>query len=197
MMSIDNGGRFFNLLTRANDGNISASELGKVAGVLGDKQKMVLFLEMSLSKLSDSSVSSIRSALSSELKQAYRRYQPRHYSPTEANKQGVRSQSAIVTGVPKFVKANSDFTGFIMIPMVANGITTMMMIPMIDHYDVYEIRDEETDEDFLIAHARSAKNLPQVHCCFGGILKELKSNNKNDSKKRVYLNTIYYSVVDK
>ena len=39
LTSIDNGGRFYNLLTKANDGNISTSELGKVAGSFSDKQK--------------------------------------------------------------------------------------------------------------------------------------------------------------
>jgi hypothetical protein len=35
----DNGGRFYNLLTKANDGNISQEELSKVAGLFSDKQK--------------------------------------------------------------------------------------------------------------------------------------------------------------
>ena len=46
--AMDNGGRFYNLLTKANDGNVSTSELAKVAGVFSDKQKMVLYLDMSL-----------------------------------------------------------------------------------------------------------------------------------------------------
>ena len=32
-LSLDNGGRFYNVLTKSDDGIISTSELGKVAGI--------------------------------------------------------------------------------------------------------------------------------------------------------------------
>ena len=49
--NLDNGGRFYNILTKADDGIISKSELGKVGGIFNDKQQMILFLELSISKL--------------------------------------------------------------------------------------------------------------------------------------------------
>jgi len=39
LSSLDNGGRFYNIFTKAMDGIISKSELGKVGGVFNDKQK--------------------------------------------------------------------------------------------------------------------------------------------------------------
>ena len=48
-LSLDNGGRFYNVLTKSDDGIISSSELGKVAGLFIDKQKMVLFLDLATS----------------------------------------------------------------------------------------------------------------------------------------------------
>ncbi|MDG1856743.1 MAG: hypothetical protein P8J66_07020 [Verrucomicrobiota bacterium] len=35
MLALDNGGRFFNLLTRAGDGEISQSEISKAAWISG------------------------------------------------------------------------------------------------------------------------------------------------------------------
>jgi hypothetical protein len=51
VISLDNGGRFYNLLTKAKDGIINQAELGKSGGIFNDKQKMILFLELSISKL--------------------------------------------------------------------------------------------------------------------------------------------------
>jgi hypothetical protein len=193
--SIDNGGRFFNLLTKANDGNISASELGKVAGVYNDQQKMVLYLEMSLGKLNESSKNQVISALSGQLKSAYQHHRPDYYSPSEANRHGTIARNTIITGTAKLVNRKSDFSGFIMVPIISAGVTTMMMIPMIDHYDVYEIRDNKSDQEFLIAHARNAKKIPQIKMHFGGVLKELKSSKAKKSDTRLYLNTHYYCLV--
>ena len=48
IQSLDNGGRFYNILTKADDGIINQAELGKVGGVFNDKQQMILFFEMSI-----------------------------------------------------------------------------------------------------------------------------------------------------
>ncbi|MCH6588222.1 MAG: hypothetical protein IH805_07905, partial [Proteobacteria bacterium] len=74
----------YNLLTQASDGNVSSAELAKVAGVFGDKQKMVLYLEMSIVELDEHSIKSIRSALTTDLKLAYKRYRPQRLLPSEA-----------------------------------------------------------------------------------------------------------------
>ena len=195
LTSIDNGGRFYNLLTKANDGNISTSELGKVAGSFSDKQKMVLYLEMSLSQLDKAAKNRIYGALSGELKRAYKSHKPQCYSPAEAKDKGILASNAIITGVPKFVNKQSDFAGFIFVPIVSAGITTMMMIPLIDHYDVYEIKDRANNQEFLIAHARCSKKLPQKEMRFGGVLKELQTSRYERAKKQPYLNTNYYCLL--
>ena len=46
LKALDNGGRFFNIFTRASDDRITRAELAKAAGVFGSKPKAVLFLEM-------------------------------------------------------------------------------------------------------------------------------------------------------
>lgn len=43
---LDNGGRFFNIFTRAGDDQITRAELAKAAGTFGSAPKAALFFEM-------------------------------------------------------------------------------------------------------------------------------------------------------
>ena len=192
LVSLDNGGRFYNLITKANDGNITSAELSKVAGLVSGKQKMVLFLEMSLLELSTDSRKEVLKALSKDLKSAINKYPSQFLSPSEAERKGTLSQNAIVTGIPTFVESKSDFNGFIMIPIMTGKVTTFSMIPIIDQYDVYEVRDQESTDSCLIAHSKNKAKLPRSKFTFGGILKELKEKEEENSPTKVYLETHYY-----
>ena len=80
-----------------------------------------------------------------------------------------------------------------MIPVTTGQSTTFAMIPIVDQYDIYEVRDEETDEEFLIAQVRGAKRLPEVMTTFGGTLKELQGKNGQKPKHRLFLETLYFT----
>ncbi len=192
LAALDNGGRFYNILTQADDGEISTAELAKVAGAFTDKQKMFLYLDMSLSRLDKEDADSVLNSMSSDLKRSYRQFKPKHYRPSEASKRGRASKSATVTGIPHYVKSNSDFNGFIMIPVSTGKVTTFVMVPIIDHYDVYEVRDIESSEDFLVAHARGATKLTKTPTTIGGILKQLQNDKKKNAKHRLYLEALFY-----
>jgi len=193
LVSLDNGGRFYNLLTKANDGQVSSAELAKVAGVFNDKQKMVLYLEMSLSYLDEPSRKSIHASLSDDLKKSYKKYSPQRMLPSQAQKAGKLKSNAIITGVPRFVDAKSEFTGFIMVPIMAGKVMTFVMIPIIDQYDVYELRDDLISKEFIIAHARGKVKLPEAEIRCGGIIKELKADKKEKSKATKFLEAMYYT----
>ncbi len=68
LTQLDNGGRFFNLFTKAEDGQISSAELSKVAGMFNEKQQLVLFLELSMSQLSKEDQLSIIAKLDDKLR---------------------------------------------------------------------------------------------------------------------------------
>ncbi len=191
--SLDNGGRFYNLLTQADDGEISPAELSKVAGVFSNRQQMFLCLEMSICELEDAAVERIVGMLSPKLKASYRRFLPSYFSPSEAVQKGKPARSAIVTGIPKHVESCSDFTGFIMVPVSTGKTTMMMMIPIIDRYDVYELRSQVSDQKFLIAHARGQRKLKAVKTRFGGMIKKLQRKKGEPQKHKVFLETLYYT----
>jgi len=102
--ALDNGGRFYNLLTNADDGEISAAELSKAAGVFSDRQQMFIYLEMAVSELNEQSISDIYKHLSPSLKDAAKKYRPTHYSPAEAATKG------------KAAKTQSFFRSIVLFP---------------------------------------------------------------------------------
>lgn len=192
IQSLDNGGRFYNLFTKADDGKINQAELGKVGGLLNDKQQMILFLEMSILKLNQSEKNSIISKFEGDLTRTYQKYKAQKLLPSEAKRKGILASNAIITGVPKLIDSKSDFNGFIMFPIISGNVTTFMMIPIIDEYDVYELRDEESSETFLIAHLKGSEKLPNKKMILGGVLKELKTNEKVEESKERFLEAVYF-----
>ena len=192
LASLDNGGRFYNLRSKANDGDITSAELGKAAGVFSDRQKMILYLEMSLLDLEAEMRAKVYSHLSDDLKAMLSRLQPAIYSPAEANQKAEVSQSAIITGIPRLIDSKTRFTGFIMVPISTGDTTTFTMIPIFDQYDVYELTDADTEEDFFIAHNRSSRKLPEQLIRCGGVIKELKGEKDQEPGK--FLEMLYYAV---
>ncbi len=195
LSSLDNGGRFFNFLTDANDGEIEAEELGKVAGVYKDQQKMMLFLELSTELLASTEKQQITSTLSADLQLAMSDYKPMRLSPKEAKEMAPIGSSAIITGVPKFIEGKSDFKGFIIVPIMAGSAMTMVMIPMIEQYNIYHLTDEVSNKDFIIAHAKNQAKLPEVKISCGGIIKELSANKSVNGEKDKFLEALYYTIV--
>lgn len=191
--ALDNGGRFYNLFTHAQDGQISSQELSKVAGLFSDQQKSILFLELSLLRLEASAKEQLLKSFSDELKQAYDKHCPQHLSPSEASIKGNLSSTAIIRGIPQKVEARTEFNGFIMIPIVAGNVTTFSMIPIFDEYDVYHIHDQAQGGSFFVAHYRGAGQLPEKCIIAGGILKELEIKENGEKKPRKFLETLYYT----
>jgi len=196
LSNLDNGGRFYNILTKADDGIISKSELGKVGGIFYDKQQMILFFELSISKLDAGKRKAIISKLDEDLKKMYLKYKPMKLLPSEAHTKGLLASNTILTGIPKLTESKSNFVGFIMIPIVTGNVTTFSMIPIIDVYDVYEIRDEESDQSFLIAHTKGTAKLPEKKIKVAGVLKELKLDEKEKTASKKFLEALYHMDIE-
>ena len=183
------GGRFYNVLTKSDDGIISTSELGKVAGLFIDKQKMVLFLDLAISNFDVNAKEKIVYSLDVSLRSTYEKYKSHELLPSEAYDKGILSCNSIITGFPKKIDSKSDFNGVIVLPAGKSFI----VMPIIDKYDVYEIRDEVSDETFLIAHARGSILLPEKKIKVAGVLKELKANKNEKKASKRFLEALYYS----
>lgn len=192
LTQLDNGGRFYNFLTKADDGVITTAELGKVGGIFNDKQQMILFLELSLSGLNEEQKKEVLLKLDLDLKLLYYNYKPALLTISEAISKGMIAQNTIVTGVPKLITSKTTFNGFITIPIMVGSVTTFSMFPILDVYDVYEISDEETVQSILIAHSKSSKRLPEKRIKVAGVMKELKANKDEQAASSMFLESIYY-----
>jgi len=193
ILSLDNGGRFYNLFTEAEDGIISQAEIGKVAGLFNDRQKMMLFFELSVSRLDAVAKANVISKLDENLQRSYQKYKPQELLPSEAENKGVISANAIITGFPALIESKSELTGFILIPISTGKAMTFVPIPIIDHFDVYKMKDELSSETFLIAHAKNAEKLPEhKRIKVGGVLKEFKLKKGEEPGVRKYLEINYF-----
>jgi hypothetical protein len=192
MLSLDNGGRFYNLMSRANNKIITQAELGKVAGLFNDKQKMMLYLELVLSKLSTGMKGILLAKLTPELRQSYEKHKPQYLQPSAAEEHGVLGSNAMITGIPKLTDSKTELSGFVMFPIMAGKTMSMVMIPIMDKYDVYELKDDVNGEKFFIAHARGKQQLPEEQITIAGLIKELKADKKGEKPSHKFLEAIYY-----
>lgn len=192
LKSLDNGGRFFNLLAKSEDGVITPSEIVKVGGVFDDRQRMILFLEMALLKLTQSERDTLISKLENDLQRRYRKYKPQRLLPSEAISKGEVASNALITGVPVLIDSKSEFRGFLLIPIMKERTNALSIISLREDYDVYELKDEKSSEPFLVAHAKGSEKLPNAKITIGGVLKEYNHSESASSPKEMFLETVYY-----
>lgn len=189
---LDNGGRFYNILTKEDDGIISKAELSKVAGLFYDKQKMILYFQLSISLLENSDQELLISKLSPDLRKLYDKYLPKELSKDNIKDIGKTSKNAIFEGTPKRVDPLSNFHGYITIPVTTGKITSLSMIPIIEVYDVYEVYDDTKKHRLTIAHWQGHESLPEKNIRVAGLIKELREDKREETPSLKYLEAAYY-----
>jgi len=188
LKSLDNGGRFYNVFTKANDDIITPQEVGKVAGVFFEPQQSVLFLTLAMSGLTETVKESIRSRFNDRLQKADQTFKPQEIITPPTNIRDLVGRNVIVNGVPALTESSSKLSGFILVP-AGKAFT---MIPVIDSYDIYEIRNQQQDELFIIAHKKGKEKLPQQPISMGGVVKEIKTKKDNEETLNWVLEINYF-----
>lgn len=190
--TLDNGGRFYNFFTDADDNVVSRSELAKAAGVFSNELKAFLFLEMAQQELSGADRASIEVLLELDLRERYRKLKPVTLRPSQVESTGVAGKAVIVTGYPRFVENRTEFEYFIMIPIHNGGF---VMMPIFDQYDVYEVFDDRRmrKPNSMIATVRGKKLNGDGPIRFGGMLRKLEFADKTRKSHKFYLEAAYYT----
>lgn len=193
--AIDNGGRFYNFFTDADDHVVTRAELAKAAGVFTAGVHAFLFLEMAQQELPSDDRRSILRLLETDLRKKYQRSRPRILVPSLVEKDGSAGHSVIVTGYPRFVENRTEFSAFIMIPIVAGKVTTFMMIPIFDQFDVYEVFDDSRmrKPNSMVATVRGQRLTHDGPIRFGGVLRKLQFKDKTRKSHKFYLETVFYT----
>ena len=192
--ALDNGGRFYNVFTKARDEVITDSELCKAAGVFLRNARAFLFFELALSDLSKADREQVIRRLSPGLRSTYLRQRPKHTEIEVFEQVAKETDPVIVSGFPVFLEDKTQFSGFIMIPICTGKVTSFMMIPIFDKFDVYEVyaNAELKGEKTIIATVRGSKRLPATMTTFGGIVKKLKFKDKSKRSHSLYVETLFY-----
>jgi hypothetical protein len=190
LRALDNGGRFFNLFARAGDRVVNSAELARAAGVFSPGMNAFLHFEMALMDLAPAERELIVSSLASDLLARYGAERPTILAPSLVESQGEAGAPTIVTGYPVFIEDRTEFGGFVMLV-----IKTVMIIPIYDQFDVYEVFDtpECVQPRTVIATARGSKRLDGVTTRFGGVLKELYFDDETGRDHGHYVEVAYYT----
>ncbi|SEG40285.1 hypothetical protein [Algoriphagus boritolerans] len=194
--AFDNGGKFFNLFCHAHDGVVSPAELGKVAEVADDKQSMILYLVMSISRLDNRSRERILARLDAQLFDIYEKYRPVHMSLDQMLERGKAGMSTTLVGTVKKISNSSAFSGSIMVPVVIDEVTTFTMVPIEDSYEVYELRSEHSKNVALVAHHKEKEGLPERKLRVGGMINSLSEGEAANQPNTVFLEVQFYMEED-
>lgn len=193
--AIDNGGRFYNLFSQADDKIISRAELAKAAGVFSSGDTAFLFLEMAQQDLAHNERASVEQMLEPELRAKFRRRRPTTLTPSLVDAQGKAGSSVIVTGYPRFIENKTEFNGFIMIPISAGKVTTFTMVPIYDQFDLYELFDDKKMQkpSSVIAKSRGKRLEHAGPVRFGGVLRKLQVEKGKERLHAFYLEAVFYT----
>ena len=193
--ALDNGGRFYNFFSRAQDNVVTRGELAKAAGVFSTSTHAFLFLEMMQRDLPAEDRQSVLLLLEPDLRNDYRRQRPLTLVPSVVEEKGVAGRSVIVAGYPRFVENKTQFSGFIMVPISTGKVTTFTMIPIFDQFDVYEVFDDRRmrKPNTVVATVRGQRIEHDGPIRFGGVLRKLQFEDKTKKSHQFYLETVFYT----
>lgn len=194
--ALDNGGSVIDLFSHAHDGNITSAELAKVARASHDRQAMILYLMMSISKLDNHSRERILAHLDKELFDWYEKYRPIHLSLDQMLQLGKPFTSCTLVGTPTKISSSTSLGGTVMVPVVVEAVTSFTMVPIENSYEVYELHSKESDAVVMVAHDNEKESLPERNLRIGGVLTSLNPFGEGDQAQKVFLKVQYYMEED-
>ena len=194
---IDNGGRIYNIFTKADDNVVTGAELTRAAGVIGSEGLGFLYLEMAVAGFEDADRKQIIEMLEPGLRRRFEAHGPKTLAPSEMDECGKAGKAAMVTGYVRFLEDRSQFSSFIMIPITVNNVTTFTMIPIFDQFNVYEIFETPEFEQpcGIVTSPKTSTFKNESRIRAAGYLRELKEEKGQPKQHEVYLETYYYATL--
>ena len=186
--TLDNGGEFYNIFTKADDDLISQSEVSKVAGGRLEKQKAVLFLNLAMSGLTEREQQEIEGRFDDKLSDNFNKYKPTEIQSLQAFETLKAGTGVVITGIPRKIDGEGVITGYISIPV----IDVFTLIPISETYVVYEIKDENSGERVLVAHDKDAGLLPEIKLKIVGVVKQFQLAQDDDSEFEKFIEVDYF-----
>ncbi len=192
--ALDNGGRFYNFFDKAGDEVISRGELAKAAGVFTAGMQAFMFLEMSKQDLDAKNQEAAVNLLEPNLRKKFAKSKPPMTAPSLVEKQHKAGQSIIVSGIARQIEDKTQFSGFIVVPIMVGKVFVPVMIPLFDRYHIFEVFDDVKMKKpcaiVAIPHKKKIDHTGPIQ--FGGVLKKLSHKDKKPPEHAIFLETLFY-----
>lgn len=195
--ALDNGGRFFNVFTRAGDEVVTKAELAKVAGVGGGLTGAALFFEMITCELKDYDRQQLTQTLEPTLRRKLKAKHPTRLKPSQLARQGTAGEAYIIEGYARRFDSTSAVTSFIHMPITTGNVTTFMMIPITEVFDVCRLTHEPDAArgGCVLVMKKGSKIRERDRIRWGGIAKERQLSKEKCAKKELYLDPMCYTAL--
>ncbi len=192
---LDNGGRFYNLFTKAGDRVVSSAELKKAASVVASEYVAFLYLEMAVSDLVKSRHSSIAELLEPDLLSRFDEQKPNSTVPSQVGTDPTVGTSLIVSGYTRYLSDKTRFQGMITIPITTGNSTMYMLQPIYDHFELFEMFDERemNGRSCLIATPAGTKFEGGCRLRIGGLVRKAEFEHGAEDAQPHYLEAYYYT----
>ncbi len=196
--AIDNGGRFYNLFTAADDAVVSPGELAKAAGVYAAGMDAFLFLELAQQRLSAKDQQAVFNLLQPSLQKRFSIARPKQLAASQFECQSAVDQAVVMTGYARFVKESSQFGGFVLVPIMVGGVMTFMPIPLTDSYCIYEFFDDAAmiSSSAMIATPKDKRIEHNGPIRVGGAVRKIEYKDAEPKTHRLFLETLYFTKLD-
>lgn len=190
LVSLDNGGRFYNIFTHANDGLITMGELSKATHEWDDLAKMILYLDVSLAKLSENEKEEIVARFDTKLKKIYDEHHALVMKTDDILGDIPVSRNVIVKGKPVDIHDNTHTLGFSTITVMVGEVMTLTNVPIEDTYALYTL-PTDLDDSFYVGVNKNGDQLPDGELILGGIMKKAEQDKEHPTE-RWFLDVEYF-----
>jgi hypothetical protein len=195
---MDNGGHFYNVLTRAGDRVVTQQELEKAARSSFSGADLFLFLELLLSEMGGQERAEVVELLEPQVRSRYLAERPVELSPAELDRRGEANEAVIVTGTLTEVGVIRRKTGTMLIAPVAGSVEAAIAVPVDEDWRLYRISTTagEGGARTLLAVPSSVAEPPPGVLRVGGVLRPRDTPGEPLPDSDLFLEASYFVAVE-
>ncbi len=189
---LDNGGRFYHLLAREDDGRIDTSELNTAAGVFLSEQKAFLYLQLALADLRPLDRDDLLAKLAPATAKRFRERGPA-VKPSSAIVAGSKPGSlAVAEGTPRY---ESHQTRRIIVMIPAGKV--MVPVPVTEHYDCYRLVDPaDRGEPATMIVPKPTQRLPERRMRVAGAVRSITFDDPGGRVPGAVFEPLYFTMLE-
>lgn len=194
LVSLDNGGRFYNIFTHANDGLITVGEVSKATHEWDDWAKMILYLDISLSQLKEDERLEIISRFDEKLANIYKDHHSLIMTTDEILGDIPVSKNVLIKGTPLDIQDNTHTIGFSTVTVMVGEVMTLTNVPIEDTYSLYTL-PTKLDDLFYLGVNKNGDQFPEGELIMGGVMKKAEQDKEHPTER--WFLDVYYFVAAK